>query len=550
MDVSADEFRQIFGDSDEEDVGEEGFQVGDESDLEIDGYSSEEESESEDGDSDVEEESEWSEVLEDFDVEAFDTALSGIKVEIPDRPEALFFFTLLFGEDTIDLVIAETNRVAREKLAENKSRLQQWRDITKPKFKAYLGICIMMGVAVLPRVADYWSTDPFLENRGIKAVMTKNRFEEISQYLHFNDSTREPAKGTPGYDRLYKCRPILSNILQNVQRAYYPGKDISIDEGMIAFKGRLKFRQYMPAKPTKYGIKVWMAADAANGYVLNFEVYEGSQEGNLLIHGLGYNVVMKMARPFLNRKHHLFFDNFFSTPRLFEHLLDQGTYACTTIRSNRKELPRCAKKKLKQPGELIREQKGNLLFTKWHDKRDINFLSSNVSPEQPSRTVERKVKKQTVEIEKPYVADLYTAHMGGVDQADQLRSYYYTGRTTRKWYRYVFWFLLNICVCNAHILECVHRGNNKRKQLQFHLALAKQLIGNFCLRKRPAPGAANRSPLQHISAKFEGRKKQCVQCKIAGRKTEKGYPVETKTKCTVWHCTLSSAMLQGVPRHK
>ena len=84
MDVRADEFRQIFGDSDEEDVGEEGFQVGDESDLEIDGYSSEEESESEDGDSDVEEESEWSEVLEDFDVEAFDTALSGIKVEIPD----------------------------------------------------------------------------------------------------------------------------------------------------------------------------------------------------------------------------------------------------------------------------------------------------------------------------------------------------------------------------------------------------------------------------------------------------------------------------------
>ena len=121
MDVSADEFRQIFGDSDEEDVGEEEFQVGDESDLEIDGYSSEEESESEDGDSDVEEESEWSEVLEDFDVEAFDTALSGIKVEIPDRPEALFFFTLLFGEDTIDLVIAETNRVARQKLAENES---------------------------------------------------------------------------------------------------------------------------------------------------------------------------------------------------------------------------------------------------------------------------------------------------------------------------------------------------------------------------------------------------------------------------------------------
>ena len=80
---------------------------------------------------------------------------------------------------------------------------------------------------------------------------------------------------------------------------------------MIGFKGRLKFRQYMPAKPTKYGIKVWMAADASNGYVLNCSVYEGSEEGNALIHGLGYDIVMKMARPYLNKNHYLFFDNFF-----------------------------------------------------------------------------------------------------------------------------------------------------------------------------------------------------------------------------------------------
>ena len=42
---------------------------------------------------------------------------------------------------------------------------------------------------------------------------------------------------------------------------------------MIGFRGRLSFRQYMPAKPTKYGIKVWMVADSGNGYVLNFDVY-------------------------------------------------------------------------------------------------------------------------------------------------------------------------------------------------------------------------------------------------------------------------------------
>ena len=77
--------------------------------------------------------------------------------------------------------------------------------------------------------------------------MTKNRFEEICQYLHFSDSSREPKKGMPGYDRLFKCRQIITNVVSNIQSAYYPFKNISTVEGMITFKGRLIFRQYMPA---------------------------------------------------------------------------------------------------------------------------------------------------------------------------------------------------------------------------------------------------------------------------------------------------------------
>ena len=67
----------------------------------------------------------------------------------------------------------------------------------------------------------------------------------------------------------------------------------------------------MPAKPTKYGIKIWMAADAENGYVNNMAIYQGSEEGkDGYVHGQGY-VVMSMARPFSNKNHHLFFNNFF-----------------------------------------------------------------------------------------------------------------------------------------------------------------------------------------------------------------------------------------------
>jgi hypothetical protein len=48
---------------------------------------------------------------------------------------------------------------------------------------------------------------------------------------------------------------------------------------MIAFKGRLSFKQYLPAKPTKFGIKVWERASPQNGYCHEFQIYTGKVEG-------------------------------------------------------------------------------------------------------------------------------------------------------------------------------------------------------------------------------------------------------------------------------
>ena len=56
-------------------------------------------------------------------------------------------------------------------------------------------------------------TMSFFGNPGIRKVMTKNRFEELSCYLHFNDSSKEPARGDRDYDRLYKVRTILDYVL-------------------------------------------------------------------------------------------------------------------------------------------------------------------------------------------------------------------------------------------------------------------------------------------------------------------------------------------------
>ncbi|KAK3729731.1 hypothetical protein QZH41_002045 [Actinostola sp. cb2023] len=531
----------MFGETDEENSAEEADNDGFDSDLDLDriqGQLNEESGSESEEDSDVSsvEEESWTDQLENVMLNDFEGD-PGVKVPVPNDAKEIDFFSFLFGDSEIDILVRETNRFARQKLANMPPRLALWKDATLQEMKAYIGMWIVMGINVLPEIAMYWSNDSFIGNDGIKAVMTKNRFEELAQYLHFNDSTQEPPRGDVNHDRLYKIRPILSNVLRNIQASYYPGKNISIDEGMVAFKGRLGFRQYMPAKPTKYGIKVWMAADAESAYVVNFSVYLGSEEnGAPRIHGLGYETVMKMARPYLNKYHHLFFDNYFSGMRLFEHLLMQNTYACATVRPNRKDLPLCAKAKLKEPGDLKVRQKGeNILFTKWHDKRDVSFLSSNVSPDEPNREVERMVKGKRITIVKPYVSDLYTSKMGGVDRADQLRSSYTVGRPCKKWYRYLFWYALNLAICNARVLENVHkRPATPKRQLDFRLALSKQLIGNFTQRKRASTGpipALNEAARSHKSVKLEKRKKECVQCKKDGKKTPRGRPIETKHKC-------------------
>ena len=58
---------------------------------------------------------------------------------------------------------------------------------------------------------------------------------------------------------------------------YNPHSVCSIDEAMIRFKGRSTMKQYLPQKPVKRGINVWVRADSVNGYVSEFQVYHGKQ---------------------------------------------------------------------------------------------------------------------------------------------------------------------------------------------------------------------------------------------------------------------------------
>ena len=81
----------------------------------------------------------------------------------------------------------------------------------------------------------------------------------------------------PGCDKLYKVRPLLNAAVKNFVLLHTNREPINWQEH-DRVQGMVNFLQYMPKKPWKWGIKTWVLADAANGFVWNWKLYTGKED--------------------------------------------------------------------------------------------------------------------------------------------------------------------------------------------------------------------------------------------------------------------------------
>ncbi|KAJ8928798.1 hypothetical protein NQ314_018586 [Rhamnusium bicolor] len=134
---------------------------------------------------------------------------------------------------------------------------------------------------------------------------------------------------------------------------YYPDKQLSLDESMILWRGRLAFRQYIKNKRHKYGIKLYMLTEP-DGTILQFRVYTGTHDAELAGTGHASKVVMKLMEGKLNQGHALYMDNYYNSCSLAETLLENDTYCTGTLRSSLKNNPKeVIKAKLKKGRKRI-----------------------------------------------------------------------------------------------------------------------------------------------------------------------------------------------------
>lgn len=427
-------------------------------------------------------------------------------------PFQIFLLTTNF-DVLIELIVHESCRYA-----EQNGRVF---DVTADEMKAFLGINLVMTYHVLPSIRDYWSTEPDMGVPFISNVMTRKRFEDIRQNLHFSNNDEEGNRN----DRAFKIRPVISHFNKAFQNAMNNTYKQAVDEHMIKFKGHNAMKQYIKNKPIKWGFKMWCRCDSASGYLFEFDLYTGRKEYGTE-YGLGESVVLQLTEKLTGLGSEVYIDNFFNSPLLQYELKKRQIKSCGTVRSNRKNIPQNLPldKNMKR-GDIYTSSFEGISFVKWMDNRAVTLLTNFLSPVETD-TVRRRIagSAEKINVKCPKAIMHYNKNMGGVDLMDQRKSFYELDRKSKiKYYLRLFFDLLDISVNNSYVIytECKAKNlveGTQLNSLEFRRLVARNLIAGYSSRQREFPifqsskiTVSKRPASSHSMLKANVRKR-CVQC--------------------------------------
>jgi Transposase IS4 len=153
---------------------------------------------------------------------------------------------------------------------------------------------------------------------------------------------------------------------------FYPYEKLCIDESLLLFKGRCHFKQYIPNKRSRFGIKSFLICDCKTGFVQDFIIYSGKKteiESSKLAKDLGKSgeVVLILLKPYLGKGHTVITDNWYTSPNLYRVLSENHTNGFGTAKKNRKGMPIIDEKL--QKGEWAIRSSENMMELKFCDKK-------------------------------------------------------------------------------------------------------------------------------------------------------------------------------------
>lgn len=345
------------------------------------------------------------------------------------------FWEIVFPQNLLDLLVDESNSYASKVIlnAQVPSRRQRnFQEITGNEMIRYLVIRILMGIDNKPELVHYWSKDPMLRNLMIPQIMSSDRFFEIQRYLHLCNDEEESPKETS--DKIKKIRAFWDTTMEHFGSLVVPGKDLSVDESLTKFKGRLSFKQFIPTKRHRFGIKTYSLVDEDNKFVVNSIIYVGKDDNSIpkyskSLFGHGGSVLLGLTEKYFGKNRTIYADNYFTSPVVAEKLLENKTYLCGTLRSGRKHAPVAPKLK---KGQIVayccEKQNNDIMVEYFKDKRIVRMISTG----RPHNLLESRNGRGIMKRKLETISE-YNHKARGIDQADMMIGYYDTSRKTMKW---------------------------------------------------------------------------------------------------------------------
>ncbi|XP_041982293.1 piggyBac transposable element-derived protein 4-like [Aricia agestis] len=445
-------------------------------------------------------------------------------------------FRSYWSDEVLGLIVAETNLYASK--ISSASFQADWFPTNLHEILCLFSFWMMLGIVRLPTATSCFSVDPLLKTEVFRRIFTRRRYEMLSRALHFVDSdpvmdNKNPSNtGARSLDRLRRLRPILTHLNSAFKSNYILSKDICIDESLTLWKGRLKFKQYIRNKASKFGIKTFELCESTTGYLWSFIVYTGKQSATDLEQSPGVPksaaVVKKLISPLLNKGYRLFMDNWYNSPLLARFLKLNGTDCVGTLRSSHRDVPIVINKAPLNRGEYIARHSGDVTVLSWQDKKRVTMISTCHGSSTALPTVSSRPLSRTVAF-KPQVVLDYNKYMGGVDLKDQmLEPYLLERKRCKKWYMKLFKRLLNVSILNSRIL--VESSTHKHHD---HLAYRLQLVDTIlskhlshCPQTRRYTASSSRSthlqPNRFVHSTHWpvslGSRKRCFVCLKNGKK--------------------------------
>ena len=456
-------------------------------------------------------------------------ATPGLQIDAGQLVEPLDFYKLFLTEEMVEEHVAETNRHAQTvkdrdaSKMKPKSRAHKWKDTTVVEMLQFIGILLHMGIVRMPKIADYWrktgETARLYMQDFYRGLMGRDRFQLVLRYWYYGEE--DDPSGDQARDA--KVASMIQRFNTTMRMIYVPRRQLSIDESLLAWRGRLSFRQYITNKAHKYGIK-YFEVTSWDGLILRIVLYtaEGFPDPDEL--GQSGAIVLQLMKDFLYQGYQLYMDNWYNSVKLFQVLADRFTYVCGTVNPRRVGLPKKLLATKLKKNQWVWLSNKSLVVCMWYDKRNV-LTMSNMHPEVKMEKINNR---RGQSVYKPNTVLDYNRYMSGIDRADQLMSYNTSLRKTIRWYKKCAVHMLQVFLINAHYLYMEQAATRpelkKMTLLEFREKIIMSLVGED---KRKKKKAARRSMprcgFHYLSShppteKKEKPCKDCINCINLGRK--------------------------------